>query len=75
MVVIEKDRHLVALAHDPGDDRLLSNDRKARDKFRQLPDARVSRIHWVSPSTEAQKWLLNGAPDKAEWMLGYLDLA
>jgi hypothetical protein len=66
-----KDRHLVALAHDPGDKRLLSNDGRARDKFRQLPDPRVSEIHWVASSTEAEKWLIDGATDKPEWKLAY----
>jgi len=69
--VAMKDCHLVALAHDPGDRRLLSNDRRARDKFRRIPDARVREIHWVEASTDSARWLLDGAPDRREWTLGY----
>lgn len=66
-----KDRHIVALAHDPGDQRLLSGDGKARDKFARIPDDRLSEIHWVAPSDPAVRWLLDGAPDRPEWTLGY----
>ncbi len=66
-----KDRHLVALAHDPGDKRLLSGDSKAREKFSRISDARVSEIHWVPPSIAAVRWLLDGALSRAEWTLGY----
>ncbi len=40
-----KDAHLVALAHDPGDKRILSNDTKARAHFQSLPEERVRALH------------------------------
>ena len=57
-----KDTHLVALAHDPGDDRILSNDRAAREKFARISDARVARIHWAHASVDTVRWLKDGAP-------------
>jgi len=65
-----KDSHLIALAHDAGDDRLLSNDGKAREKFRRLSDSRIKPIHWVAASSASAKWLRDGAPDKPQWQLG-----
>ncbi len=66
-----KDRHLVALAHDPGDQRIISNDSTARDKFCRLQDHRVRKIHWVKASTESVRWILDGALNKPEWTLGH----
>ncbi len=66
-----KDALLVALAVDPGDQRLLSNDTKARAKFARLPDPRVQAIHWVEASEKARQWLMDGAPDVYAWTLGH----
>jgi hypothetical protein len=66
----KKDAHLVALADDPGDGRIFSNDRKARAKFADIPEPRISIIHWTAASGESAEWLSHGAPDKPEWMLG-----
>ncbi len=65
-----KDSHLVALAHSPGDRRLLSNDGKAREKFARLAAPEVQMIHWVAASADARAWLLDGAPERAAWQLG-----
>ena len=66
----EKDAHLIALAHSPGDRRILSNDGKARKKYASLPDDRVAVIHWVEASKRAFKWLMDGAADEPRWQLG-----
>ncbi len=66
----EKDSHLVALANDPGDQRLLSNDIKARKKFERIFDDRVQRIHWVAASQDCRQWLVHGAYDKPDWTVG-----
>jgi len=70
-----KDAHLVALAHDPGDDRLLSNDNRARDRFHSLPDERVRQIHWANASEDTRQWLLDGAYDRPAWRLGHVEAA
>lgn len=68
-----KDRHLVATATAEADDRLLSGDGKAREKFVRLVQAaeRLGTLHWVDPSWEkVRRWLLNRAPDHHPWTLG-----
>jgi hypothetical protein len=65
-----KDSHLVALADDPGDGRIFSNDRKARAKFAAIPEQRIAIIHWAAASAETAEWLSHDAPDKPEWTLG-----
>jgi len=66
-----KDKHLIALAHDSGDERVLSNDSKARSKYCRVADTRVARVHWVAASDESIRWLTEGAPEQERWRLGY----
>jgi hypothetical protein len=68
-----KDAHLVALAADPGDERIFSTDRKARAKFAAIPEPRIASIHWTAASGESAEWLSHGAPDKPEWTLGSVE--
>ncbi len=69
--VASKDAHLVALACDQ-DQRLLSGDGKAREKFvRLVPLPPLDHLHWVDPEWEAVRdWLLERAPDRPAWTLG-----
>lgn len=67
--VANKDKHLVVLAHDHGDQRIFSNDNKAKEKFGRIPDARLDSIHWVQVSGEAVRWIKDGTPMQSSWTL------
>lgn len=65
-----KDQHLVVLACDHGDRRVLSCDEKAREKFARLAEAReLEGLHWAKPHAELVSWLKDGAEDSEAYTL------
>ncbi len=66
----EKDAHLIALAVDVADERILSNDEKARKRFAGLDDGKILEVHWVPSSEDARQWIMDGAPSMPKWQLG-----
>jgi len=66
-----KDKHLILLAHAPGDDRILSGDEKAREKFARLRDERLDPMLWIGPTQGCKRWIRDGAPIVGEWQLGF----
>ena len=68
-----KDRHLVATATGEADDRLLSGDGKAREKYARLAqdEPNTGKLHWVDPAwSGVRSWLMARAPDDTRWTLG-----
>jgi len=65
-----KDRHIVALACGC-DQRLISSDRKAREKFARLTkhDSKLASLHWVCVCPETRRWLRDGSPDRGDFRL------
>lgn len=66
--VAQKDLHIVNLALHHADHRLLSLDKRAREKFSRLVEAQpaLADLHWAVPDTEAVVgWLLARAPESA----------
>jgi hypothetical protein len=71
--VAEKDLHLVTVALNQADQRLLSSDGRAREKYARLTAAepRLAGLHWVAPADpEVVAWLRERAPDAAGRRLG-----
>lgn len=70
--VARKDLHLVTLALQHADRRVLSLDARAREKFARLRDdhAGLGGLYWAAPDTEAaEKWLRDGAKDDPAFRL------
>jgi hypothetical protein len=69
----EKDLHIVAIATTAADQRLLSGDDKAREKYKRVAeeDPRLARLHWVNPFKQVgvRTWLLARAPERLDWTL------
>lgn len=71
--VAEKDIHVVILALNHADLRLLSNDGRAREKYARLVVAapRLAPLHWVGPSEAGvAAWLTGHARDEPRFQLG-----
>lgn len=71
--VAQKDLHLVVVALNHADRRLLSADGRAREKYARLTSAepRLAGLHWVAPADAGVvAWLRERAPDAGERQLG-----
>ncbi len=71
--VARKDLHIVTLAVQHADRRLLSCDGRAREKFKRLcahvPE--LQTLHWAAPhQAEVFDWIMNRAPEEPAHALG-----